>query len=61
MNCEALLISLLRAEVCEGSVSEELKAAISPELLAETYDLAQKHDLAHICGQALSKLIQRDV
>lgn len=56
MNCEALMLSLLRAEVCEGTVSEELKAEISSELLAETYDLAQKHDLAHICGQALSKL-----
>lgn len=56
MNCEALMLSLLCAEVCQGTVSEEIKAAINPALLAETYELAQKHDLAHICGQALSKL-----
>lgn len=56
MKGETLLIALLRAEICGGPVSEELKAAICPELLAETYELAHKHDLAHICGQALSKL-----
>lgn len=55
MNGETLLIPLLRAEICGGTVSDKLMTAIYPELLAETYELAQKHDLAHIAGQALSK------
>lgn len=56
MKGEVILFSLLRMEVCGGTVSEELKAALSEEMLAEIFALAKKHDLAHIAGNALSKL-----
>lgn len=56
MTTESVLVSLLRAEVCGGTVSEEVKASLSEEMLAEVYALAKKHDLAHLVGDALSKL-----
>ena len=56
MTTEAVMFSLLRAEVCGRTVSEEVKASLSEEMLAEVYGLARKHDLAHLVGDALSKL-----
>ena len=56
MTKEAVMFSLLRAEVCGRTVSEEVKASLSEEMLAEVYGLAKKHDLAHLVGDALSKL-----
>ena len=56
MKGEVILFSLLRMEVCGGTVSEELKATLSEEMLTEIFALAKKHDLAHIAGNALSKL-----
>ena len=56
MQAETILFSLLASEVCGGSVSEEIKTAISPQLREEVYELARKHDLAHLAGQAMSKL-----
>lgn len=56
MDEKRLLMALLRFEVCGAPVDPEVKAALSPELLEKLYALAGKHDLAHIAGQALSKL-----
>ena len=56
MQAETILFSLLAAEVCGSSVSEEIKTAISSEVLNEVFELAKKHDMAHLAGQALSKL-----
>ena len=56
VTTEAVMFSLLRAEISGGTVSEEVKASLSEEMLAEVYGLAKKHDLAHIVGDALSKL-----
>lgn len=56
MQAETILFSLLASEVCGSPVSEEIKTAISPEVLDEVFELAKKHDLAHLAGQALSKL-----
>lgn len=56
MQTETVLFSLLASEVCGRPVNEDIKAAISPELVKEVYNLSQKHDLAHLAGQALTKL-----
>lgn len=56
MQTETILFSLLASEVCGRPVSEDIEAALSPELVKEVYNLSRKHDLAHLVGQALSKL-----
>ena len=56
MNKEAVLFALIRSVICGETVSEEIKAACTPELLEDVYTLASKHDLAHLVGQAVSKL-----
>lgn len=56
MKGESILFPLLRMEACGETIDEERKATISVEMLTKVYSLAQKHDLAHIAGNALSKL-----
>lgn len=56
MNVETVLLTLLREELCGETVSDEVKEAISPEMLEPLYELSRKQTLAHIAGQALSKL-----
>lgn len=56
MNKEAVLFALIRSVICGEIVSEEIKTACTPELLENVYALASKHDLAHLVGQAVSKL-----
>lgn len=56
MNTEQILISLLRAEVCGGTVAENMGRELSHEMLSNIYRLSKQHDLAHLVGQALSKL-----
>lgn len=55
MNTAAIFFALLRAEVCGGEMTEELKRALSPEQLESVFSLAKEHDLAHIAGQTLGK------
>lgn len=56
MKKEEILFSLLRMEVCGKPVNEEVKTTYTEEMLKEVYGLASRHDLAHIAGDALSKL-----
>lgn len=56
MNREELLLALVRVAVCGATASEELKNACTPEGLEEVCALARSHDLAHLVGQAASKL-----
>lgn len=56
MTTESILFALLRAEVCGEAVDEEIIASLSGENLEKLYILAKKHDLAHLAGDALSKL-----
>ena len=56
MNKEAVLFALIRSVICGETVTEEIKTACTPELLENVYTLASKHDLAHLVGQAVSKL-----
>ena len=56
MNHKELLFGFLRSVVCDGQITEEMKNACAEETLAEVYTLAAHHDLAHLVGQAISKL-----
>ena len=56
MNHKELLFGFLRSVVCGGQVTEEMKNACTEETLAQVYKLAAHHDLAHLVGQAISKL-----
>ena len=55
-NTADILFALLRAEICGEAVSEEIKMCLSEEMLERIFVLAEKHDLAHIAGNGLSKL-----
>lgn len=54
MDENALLMALLRSQVCGQPM--QLEENPSPKLLKKLYVVAQRHDLAHIVGQALDKL-----
>lgn len=56
MNIQSVLFHLLRIAVCGGAATEQLKTACTPETLEAVYALAARHDLAHLVGQAASKL-----
>lgn len=56
MNTEDVLFSLIRMEVCGGTVSGEVKSTLCTEMLEALYALSVKHDLSHIAGQALTEL-----
>lgn len=53
---EKVLFALLRSAICGAPVDNEIKAACTPEMLDAVYALAERHDLAHLVGQAVSKL-----
>ena len=56
MTTETLLFSLLGAEACGNAVAEDACGSLSVEVLDDIYVISRKHDLAHIVGQALSRL-----
>ena len=56
MQKEQMLFALLRNAVCNQTVLEGIKAACTAEMLEQVYTLADRHDLAHLAGQALGKL-----
>ena len=56
MNAEKVFLALLRAEVCGEAVKQSVTDACTPEMLSAVYTLANRHDLAHLVGQAASKL-----
>lgn len=56
MGTEELLFALLRAAVCGEAVEDKTKDACTPDMLEAAYALARRHDLAHLVGQAASKL-----
>ena len=56
MDAKQLLFALLRSVICGEQLTEEAKKACASEALEAAYDLAAHHDLAHLVGQAISKL-----
>ena len=56
MDKQSVLFALLRTVVCGVPADDRLKAACTPEMLDQVYTLACHHDLAHLVGQAVSKL-----
>ena len=56
MTESGILFALLRHQICGQEVSEAVKQALTPDMLAKVYRLAHSHDLAHLAGQSLSQL-----
>lgn len=56
MVISKVLFALLQSAVCGQPVTEDIKAACTVQMLEDVYTLANRHDLAHLAGQALSKL-----
>ena len=56
IHTEEILFQLIRREVCDGTVDENLKEQLTPEILSELYEISRKQDLAHIVGQALQSI-----
>ena len=56
MTVESLLFTLLRSAVFDEPVSEKTKNACTPEMLADVYNMAKMHDVAHLVGKALDGL-----
>ena len=56
MDTVAVLVALIRGVICGETIGEQVKTACTPEMLEDVYVLADKHDLAHLVGQAVSKL-----
>lgn len=54
MKPETLLFALLRSAICGTAVTEEVKAACTPDMLQQVYTFACRHDLGHLVGQVLS-------
>jgi len=56
MTAEKVLFALLRAAVCQNMPDAQIASLCKPDVLADLYALAHKHDLAHLAGHALEKL-----
>ena len=55
MNKQEILLALVRNVICGEALNDNLISACTPKVLGEVYELAVKHDLHHLVGQALSK------
>ena len=56
VNKKAVLLALIRNVICGETISDEIKCACTEEMLTSVYELAARHDLAHLVGQAASKI-----
>lgn len=60
MTPEKLLFALLRTAVCGDEPDQAIWEACTPEALKQVYDLARRHDLAHLVGYAVGNLALPD-
>ena len=56
MNTTRLLMNIIASEMRMEKLSEEVCSELSKSDLAELYDLATYHDMAHIVGDALDRI-----
>ncbi len=56
MDTAELLFALIRSELKGTEITTEIKDGISADTLEKLYALSAKHDLAHLIGDALSKV-----
>ena len=52
---EKVFFALLRFEINDDEICDEMKNLITPEMLSAVFKLAKRHDLAHLVGDALDK------
>ncbi len=50
-----LFIALLRSELTETELEEDVKAQLTPDAVSELFTLSKKHDLAHVLSAPLIK------
>ncbi len=55
MKISAIMFALLRFEINETKLCDDVKNLITPEILPELFMLSKNHDLAHLIGDALAK------
>ena len=55
MEISRIMFALLRSEIQETLLGEDVKNLITPEILPALFALSKKHDLAHLVGEALDK------
>lgn len=55
MGVEQIMFLLIRSEICDQDIDENIIKKLNPEMLKELYALSLKHDLVHIVASALSK------
>ena len=51
-----ILFALIKSEISGETISGEIIAKITPEILKPLYKISKKHDLAHLVANALEKL-----
>lgn len=56
MCVEKIMFALIRSEICDSSVSEDLQSNLTKEKYKELFILSRKHDLSHIVASALSRI-----
>ena len=50
-----ILFSLIRAEIFEEHIEEDVTDQLTPDLLIKLYELSKAHDMVHIAASALQK------
>lgn len=55
MDTLKMLFALIRSEICGEEIDSTLKTPLSEEELQELFELAKKHDVAHLLSAALYK------
>lgn len=55
MCVTSIMCSLILSEICDTALEESVKTELSTEVFKELFELANKHDVAHIVASALSK------
>ena len=55
MEMQEILFALIRTVICGQSPDTQLKNACTPEALEAVYQMASRHDLAHLVGQAIAR------
>lgn len=56
MLVENIMLTLIRSEICDCSVGEQIQNELTKEKYKELYILSKKHDLSHIVASALSRI-----
>ena len=54
---EKVFFALIRFEINGDELCDEIKNLITPDILPALFKLSKRHDLAHLVGDALDKMV----